>query len=209
MKKKNILIGLCLAAIAALVYFTVRPAEDTAANIDATAYAKQLSAERQRKNEFLRTDAQSPIPANVRGAFIGLTYFPADPRYRVEARLEPFADKTQRLTVRLTDGSEEIYEKLGHAVFSLDNTPCRLLIVRQKDAYFVLFRDKTSGKESYGGGRYIDLNAASFVDNRVLLDFNAAYNPYCAYNPDYACPIPPVENTLSVAVKAGEMYVAH
>ncbi|WP_310590798.1 DUF1684 domain-containing protein [Arsenicibacter rosenii] len=138
-----------------------------------------------------------------------MSYFPADLAYRVDARLEPFADKTQKMVVQLSDGSEEVYEKYAHAVFSLGGDIHRLLIVKQKENFSILFKDATSGHETYGGGRYIDLEPANMTGNQVIIDFNAAYNPYCAYNPNYACPLPPAENTLSIPVKAGERYVEH
>ena len=84
-----------------------------------------------------------------------------------------------------------------------------MLVVKYDKTYSILFRDVTSGKETYGGGRYLELDPANLSDNQVLLDFNAAYNPYCAYNPGYACPLPPKENTVSVPVRAGERYVNH
>ena len=81
--------------------------------------------------------------------------------------------------------------------------------MKVEDTYSILFRDKTTGQDTYGGGRYIELNPTEFTDNRVILDFNTAYNPYCAYNPSFACPLPPAENTLPVAVRAGERYKPH
>ena len=109
----------------------------------------------------------------------------------------------------MSDGSEEVYRKFAHAVFSLKDKPCRLLVVKLNDTYSILFRDITSGKETYGGGRYLEIDPANLTNNHAVLDFNSAYNPYCAYNPDYACPLPPAENTLLIAVKAGEKYVPH
>ncbi len=74
-----------------------------------------------------------------------------------------------------------------------------------KNYLFLPFTDLTSGEESYGGGRYIDLETTDIFNNKVIIDFNKAYNPYCAYASGYNCPIPPRENDLPVAVKAGEM----
>ncbi len=173
-------------------------------SIDPEVYRQQMDSARKQKDNFFLTDAGSPILDKT--AFKALTYFEPDPAYRVVARLEPFADKTQKLVVRMSDGSQEIYDKFAHAVFSLNGTACRLLVVKLQNTYSILFRDVTSGKETYGGGRYIELDPAKLTDTHVVLDFNTAYNPYCAYNPTYACPIPPAENTLSVAVRAGEQH---
>ncbi len=165
-------------------------------------YTKQIDTQRVNKNTFFKTSPDSPI--ENKAAFTGLSYFPASSDYLINARFEPFADKTQKLVVTLSDGSEEIYEKYGHAVFKLQGEVCRLLILKHDDVYSILFKDKTSGKTTYGGGRYIDLKENAFNDNEVEIDFNTAYNPYCVYNHTYACPLPPAENTLPIAVEAGE-----
>lgn len=212
LKNNYFRVGLLLLALLVLYYtfFTdqvASTATDLSAPADVSAYREQLATERQKKDQFLRTSADSPITDKT--GFKGLTYFDPDPAYRVTARLEPFADKTQKLVVRLSDGSEEVYDKFAHVVFSLNGEAHRLLVVKYDQTYSILFRDATSGKETYGGGRYLELDPASLTGNQVRLDFNAAYNPYCAYNPSYACPLPPKENTVSVAVRAGERYVAH
>jgi uncharacterized protein (DUF1684 family) len=213
MLKNKFLLGALFLALAAVVYFVVfdggsaGSADGLQLTLSPEAYRGQVEAARTKKDEFLRTNTESPFTDKT--AFKGLQYFAPDPSYRVVARLEPFADKTQKLVVRMSDGSEEVYDKFAHAVFSLNGEACRLLVVRLADTYSILFRDATSGKETYGGGRYLELEPADMVENQAVLDFNKAYNPYCAYNPGYACPLPPAENTLPVAVKSGEQYVAH
>ncbi|GAA4462051.1 DUF1684 domain-containing protein [Nibrella saemangeumensis] len=174
-------------------------------NIPPETYRRQVGDERQKKDDFFRTSSDSPVSDKT--AFRGLLYFPPDLTYRVSARVEPFADKSQKLIVRMSDGSEEVYTKYAHAAFSLEGQVHRLLMLQHDGNLSILFRDATSGKETYGGGRYIDIEADAIENNRVVLDFNAAYNPYCAYNPEYACPLPPAENTLPVAIRAGEKYV--
>ena len=209
LKNKYFLIGLFILALLA-VYYTFFDSGTTALtngldeSVTPEAYREQVNAARQKKDNFMQTDAGSPVTNKT--AFKGLLYFKPDPAYRVVARLEPFADKTQKLVVRMSDGSEEVYDKFAHAVFSLNGNACRLLVVKLQNTYSILFRDATSGKETYGGGRYIELDLAERNDNHAVLDFNTAYNPYCAYNPTYACPLPPAENTLPIAVRAGERY---
>lgn len=204
---RYLLIGLVLIVLAvlALTFFTGK--ETPSDTISPDMYRQQIRRERQKKDDFYRSNADSPIPDKAH--FAGLAYFDPDLTYRVTARLEPFADKTQKLVVTLSDGSEEVYEKYARAVFSLHDTLCRVLILKHEGTLSILYKDATSGHETYGGGRYIDLSPETLVDNHAVIDFNAAYNPYCAYAPQYACPLPPAENTLSVAVKAGEKYVAH
>ena len=181
------------------------PADGLNAVANPETYRQQVDTARRKKDLFFRTSAESPLLDKA--GFAGLRYFSPDLSYRVTARLEPFADKTQKLVVRMSDGSEEVYDKFAHAVFSLNGEACRLLIVKLGDTYSILFRDATARKETYGGGRYLELEPADLTANRAVLDFNKAYNPYCAYNPSYACPLPPAENTLPVAIKAGERYI--
>lgn len=198
-------IVLLLLVVLSLTFFTGR--ETASESLSPDVYRQQLRAKRQKKDAFYRSSAESPIPDKAH--FTGLVYFDPDMTYRVTARLEPFADKTQKLVIRLSDGSEEVYEKFAHAVFSLQNTLCRVLILKHDGTLSILYKDATAGHETYGGGRYIDLAPETITDNHAIIDFNAAYNPYCAYAPQYACPLPPAENTLPVAVKAGEKYVPH
>lgn len=210
-KNKFFLTGF-FVLVAVVLYFSFFDGDtDTAAGalpetVDSATYRQQLMKQREKKKEFFKTDSESPI--TDKPSFNDLIYFAPDLAYRVVARLEPFADKTQKLVVRMSDGSEEVYDKFAHAVFNLNGETCRLLVVKLKDTYSILFRDATSGKETYGGGRYLDIPPANLTDTQVLLDFNEAYNPYCAYTESYACPIPPPENRLSVVVKAGERYQA-
>lgn len=211
-KNKFFLAGLFLVILVVL-YYSFFDGSITASTgglaevVNAETYRRQMAEERTKKDQFFRTDAESPITAKK--GFTGLSYFAPDPGYRVVARLEPFADKTQKLVVRMSDGKEEVYDKFAHAVFRLQDETCRLLIVKLDNTYSILFRDATSGKTTYGGGRYLELDPANINGNQVILDFNTAYNPYCAYNPGYSCPLPPPENSLPVAVQAGEKYVPH
>jgi uncharacterized protein (DUF1684 family) len=198
-------LGLGLLTLLYVTLFDGQSSTDT--QLDPVRYRRELLEERAEKDQKFRTGSDSPITS--KSQFTGLTYFTPDPTYRVTARLEPFADKTQKLVVRMSDGSEEVYEKFAHVVFRLNGETCRLLVVKVDETYSILFRDATSGKETYGGGRYLELDPKQMGDTQAVLDFNTAYNPYCAYNPGYACPLPPAENNLSVAVKAGERYTSH
>ncbi|TNF44645.1 MAG: DUF1684 domain-containing protein, partial [Cytophagales bacterium] len=96
---------------------------------------------------------------------------------------------------------------LGALPFTIDGTEYALQVYAPKDTsdgnyWFIPFTDATSGGETYGGGRYLDIDDVS--SDTVFVDFNYAYNPYCAYNPDYACPLPPKENLLTISIEAGE-----
>ncbi|WP_020604981.1 DUF1684 domain-containing protein [Spirosoma spitsbergense] len=211
-KNKFFLTGLFLVILVVLYYSFFDSSTATSVGgltgvVNPETYRQQMEEERTKKDQFFRSDAESPLVDKKR--FTRLSYFAPDPAYRVVARLEPFADKTQKLVVRMSDGKEEVYDKFAHAVFRLQDETCRLLIVKLDNTYSILFRDATSGKTTYGGGRYLELDEAALTDNQAILDFNTAYNPYCAYNPGYSCPLPPAENSLPVAVRAGEKYSPH
>jgi uncharacterized protein (DUF1684 family) len=169
-------------------------------------YTAQLLQERADKDIFFGTSSDSPI--EDKGTFESLEYFEPDLRYRVKAKLTPYDGGEKEMTVTFTDGTTETYERYKYATFSLDGNEYRLLLVRSEGTVSLLFKDATSGTETYGGGRYLDFPVADTRSDLLVIDFNEAYNPYCVYNPSYACPLPPQENTLSVAIRAGEKYIA-
>lgn len=203
-RNRFLLVGLFLIMLT-IIYYSFFDAgnTDTPSVANPETYRMEVAQKRKDKEEFFRTSTESPFKDKT--GFKSLTYFNPDPDYRVSARLEPFADKKKSI-VRMTDGSEEVYENYAHAVFTLQDELCRLLVLKHGNTLSILFKDQTSGKETYGGGRYIDLTTDDAKENRLLIDFNEAYNPYCAYNHEYACPLPPAENTLPIAVRAGEKY---
>jgi uncharacterized protein (DUF1684 family) len=162
--------------------------------------------ERLAKDAAFKSGEESPIPPQDRPSFHGLAYYPIDPGLRFSVTLHRYPSPRH---VRLGTNTGEIRSGLryGYFEFQVGSQVCRLQVYRLEDApdrpaLFVPFRDSTSGRETYGAGRYIDLkeNTSGIYD----LDFNRAYNPSCAYNSDYSCPIPPAENTLNVPVRAGE-----
>ena len=139
--------------------------------------------------------------------FKGLSWFPVNLSYRYVVRLTP-NPRPDTTIILSTRGNRRRAIRAGWFEFAVNGRPCRLEATRllepgvgEKD-YSVFFRDATSGKESYGLGRYVDVE--SLPDGRFLLDFNRAYNPACAISDYYNCPIPPKENTLKVAIRAGE-----
>ena len=107
-----------------------------------------------------------------------------------------------------TTGEVRAYRRSGKVSFEVDGEPATLTLYTTPhgNGWFVPFRDATSGTETYGAGRYLDLERTG--DGSVMLDFNLAYNPYCAYDQRYSCPLPPVENWLQVPIRAGERNYA-
>lgn len=168
------------------------------------------------RDGLFRTHPQSPIPEDQRAGFTGLHYFDPDPAARVEAVLTPPAAPRETVIETGGDDGDITYRTAGILEFELGGTSCRLTVFAMTTyggGLFLPFRDATSGPETYGGGRYLfdtvkntdglSLEVSSDSD-RVVIDFNFAYNPSCAYSPLWACPLAPRENWLDVPVRAGE-----
>ncbi|MDG6901102.1 MAG: DUF1684 domain-containing protein [Nitrososphaerota archaeon] len=172
---------------------------------DRETWERGLTRFRKEKDEFLRASAASPIPHSERGDFSGLRYFDPDPSLRIETRLLRYSNPTS-LMMATSKGSRQLFNRVGYFEVTLEGRAVRLHAYqsaeRDDPSLFVPFRDGTSGKESYGAARYLDLKVEH--DDNYAVDFNYAYNPYCAYSEDYVCPLPPQENWLPVPVKAGE-----
>ena len=161
----------------------------------------ELSAYRANKDEYLRTDRRSPIPGEYREGFRGLSYFDWNPDLVFTVPVGP-GDGTQA-TISTSDGAERIYNHAGVARLSVGGRDVQLTLYNTGHAgFFLPFRDATSGKETYGAGRYLDLQPNE--DGTVTIDFNLAYSPFCAYSDGYSCALPPVDNWLTVPIEAGE-----
>lgn len=141
--------------------------------------------------------------------FQGLDYFLINESAIIEARFE--YNKGKKFKMLTSTDRTPVYRRYGYVYFKWNNEPCTLTVYQnlelsKKDGYkdylFIPFRDETSGEETYGGGRYLDLKKTD--SSFFVLDFNLAYNPYCAYSIRYSCPVPPEENTLHVEIEAGE-----
>jgi uncharacterized protein (DUF1684 family) len=158
---------------------------------------------RAQKDDFFRHDWQSPLTPDQRQGFLGLKYYPENPALRLTLPIEPHADQAI-VTMMTSTGSAREYEKYGQFSFEVDGEVATLQVYRDPDgAYFFLpFVDATAPDETYGAGRYLDLEQNH--DGTFTIDFNYAYNPYCAYNDRFSCPIPPKENRLKVRMEAGE-----
>lgn len=137
----------------------------------------------------------------------GLKYFPIDSKYKIRAKLEPISNK-KIVTLSTSDGKKKQYLEFAHAVFEMDDKINRLLILENVGGefdgmLFLPFGDATSAYETYGAGRYLEL--AQDGENAITIDFNEAYNPYCAYTDGFSCPFPPSGNLLTIPIRAGEM----
>jgi len=163
----------------------------------------QIQQARANKDSLLRHDPHSPIPADLRSTFKGLDYFPIDLQFFLIGDLHIYGRRRQ-IQVPATDGDFMPMERFGRFVAHLGEKPFWLEVYRslEDNSLTILFTDKTNGKETYSGGRYTHLS--NLGNGQYLLDFNESYNPYCAYNADYICPMPPAQNRLPLAIRAGE-----
>lgn len=161
------------------------------------------------KEEFVKTP-HSPLKAED---LKYLRFYDADSTFQVKATFERIT-KTRPFEMPTYSGKQKTFVKYGVLKFQIDGKRQKLYVYRSlgletlpqyKDYLFVPFKDQTSGKATYGGGRYIDLKTTDVQSGSLLLDFNKAYNPYCAYSEGFNCPIPPKENSLTVSINAGEM----
>lgn len=177
--------------------------------VQAQDFAKQTESHREKyREEFIKTP-NSPLKEKD---LKYLRFYEADSSFQVRATFERTTDAIP-FDMPTYSGKKKTYVKYGLLTFTLEDQVQTLAVYRSlglavlpqyKDYLFIPFKDKTSGKETYGGGRYLDLKTQDLKDGELLLDFNKAYNPYCAYSEGFNCPIPPKENSLIVAIKAGE-----
>ncbi|MFP4632643.1 MAG: DUF1684 domain-containing protein [Halobacteriales archaeon] len=171
-------------------------------------WKKTLRRQRDAKDEYFAEDPRSPVPDEVREDFPGLDYYPVDETYRYETELHEH-DDPERVTVATSTEGERTYLRWGEFRIEVAGREVTLQAYKSDpddDRLWVPFRDQTSGDETYGAGRYIDLESQVHEneDGTWTLDFNEAYNPTCAYSDAYDCPLPPADNWLDVAVEAGE-----
>jgi uncharacterized protein (DUF1684 family) len=161
-----------------------------------------LDAFRKAKDDFFRNDPQSPLTQDQRLAFKGLKYFPENPSLDLIVDLETYQSR-KRVSILTNTGDTQTYLRLGKLKFVVDDVPASLTVYANEHGFFVPFADSLAGKDTYGAGRYLEPERLS--DGRLHVDFNHAYNPYCAYNENWSCPITPQENRVNVPIRAGEM----
>ena len=161
-----------------------------------------IGERRRVKDEFFARSGDSPLTDEQRGSFAGLHYSPPDARLRFEAQLLRSGDGEHE-EIQTNDGQTQHLARAGTIRFEHDGRAIELAAYAQGDELFIPFRDATSGNETYGAGRYVE--AHPLGGDRYDLDFNAAYNPYCAYNDSWSCPLPPRANWMDVPIRAGEM----
>ncbi|MFC1526176.1 DUF1684 domain-containing protein [Candidatus Latescibacterota bacterium] len=151
----------------------------------------------------MRHGAHSPLLPEQRPSFEGLLYYPVDVRFRMEGQIHMYG-RQRRIAIPASGDTTALVDRFGRFVSQFAGSPFSLEIYRsvEEGRLSVFFTDQTNGTETYGGGRYAPVRHLD--GERYLIDFNEAYSPYCAYNPSYVCPLPPPQNRLPFAVRAGE-----
>lgn len=160
-----------------------------------------LHAFRAEKNELFAHHPQSPLTAEQKREFTGLEYFPENAMLRLEVLPEPLP-VPERVELQTSTGDVQVYERYARFRFTVDEQPADLTLYRSEHGFFLPFVDSLAGRETYPAGRYLE--PEPLPGGRFLVDFNLAYNPYCAYNEAWSCPITPPENRLKIPIRAGE-----
>ena len=169
----------------------------------------ELSQYRETKDQYFAHSASSPLTLRQRQSFSRLDYYPENPDLRMVIKIEEFPDDIkQAIEMATTTGDFQCKVAWGKCSFEVNGESVSLTVYQraEADGFFLPFFDSTTGQETYGGGRYLDV--LPLEDGWFLVDFNFAFNPYCAYNSSWSCVLPPSENRLGVPIRAGEKNFA-
>ncbi len=161
----------------------------------------QLAAARRQKDEFFRHNPQSPLSPEQQDLFNGLRYYDYNPALDFKVKAEAFNDG-RFVMIQTTTGEPRRFKVFGRFSFMVDEQEVSLTLYEADYGFFLPFVDAGAGSETYPSGRYLEPEYLG--DNTFHIDFNQTYNPYCAYGDGWSCPITPVENRLTVAIRAGE-----
>ncbi|MGB0522087.1 MAG: DUF1684 domain-containing protein [Flammeovirgaceae bacterium] len=199
-KPNQILFFGVVAVVALVIYYSF-----TGEQIN-SGYLTEIETFRQDKNIRFKSHDDSPLDKKQKLIFDSLSYYAPNPAMRIQADLERL-DENEVINLKTTkDGGVEQYIRWAKATFQLMGKEHEVVLLKKADQVnkkmlHLFFKDLSSGNETYGGGRYVDIEPGKTT---CMIDFNMAYNPYCAYNDFYICPIPPRENYLDIEIQAGE-----
>jgi uncharacterized protein len=206
---KHILIILSILALSAFWACNNPESQQKEETPKASPGKQEIQNERKRLDSLFADTLQSPLKLEDLKDFDSLNYFPPNENYKVQAKFVR-TPNSQAFGMPTNTERRPVYEKYGEAHFQLKGENLVLNIYQNhelrekpeyKDYLFLPFADATNGHESYSGGRYMDMSIPE--GDSVIIDFNKAYNPYCAYNEKYSCPLIPKENTLDIRIEAG------
>ncbi len=160
-----------------------------------------LAIARAEKDDFFAYHPQSPIDHEQKENFDGLNYFSENQALRFETEIDEF-DQKEEIEIQTSTGDVQHYIRFGKIHFEVEGEPAALTVYESHHGFFIPFVDSQAGRETYGAGRYLDPEV--LPNGNLLVDFNLSYNPYCAYNEHWSCPVTPWENRLKVPIRAGE-----
>ncbi len=161
----------------------------------------ELDEFRAEKDDFFRHHPQSPLTPAQKRIFQGLEYFPEAPNLRLEVKVDELPEK-ERFEMQTSTGDVQSYQRFGRFRFTVEGQEVELTIYQNEHGFFLPFVDSLAGQETYPAGRYLE--PEPLPGGHFIVDLNLAYNPYCAYNEMWSCPITPAENRLKVPIRAGE-----
>ena len=161
----------------------------------------ELTTLRRSKDDYMAQDPHSPLTDNQKHGFNGLDYFPENTDLNILVNVDQFQEKA-KIQMQTSTGDFQSFQRFGNFKFSMEGEAAELTIYVNEHGFFLPFVDSLAGDKTYPAGRYLDPEPQD--DGKFLVDFNQAYNPYCAYNDRWSCPFPPAENRIQVPVRAGE-----
>lgn len=161
----------------------------------------RLQEFRASKDDFFASHPQSPLTFEQKQSFHGLDYYDENPDLQLEVDVKKFSEQKQ-VEIQTSTGQTQTYTRYGMFRFNVDGQDAELTLYASSHGFFLPFADSSAGEETYPAGRYLEPDP--LPGDRFLVDFNLAYNPYCAYNEMWSCPLTPPENRLKVPIRAGE-----
>lgn len=192
MFKNKVFLVIMILGIIGIMFYSLSGSE---------SYADTVKKQRDTFVKNLMSENDSPI-ASLKD-FSGIKYFEADKKFIIDANFKAESVEGQGM-ILMTDSTQTEIKKAGTATFSVNGKTFTVNVFDEGEHFLFPFRDLTSGKETYGGGRFINIPKESLNDDKLEIDFNNAHNFYCAYNESYICPIPPKENFIDAEIRAGE-----
>lgn len=191
MFKNKVFLVIIILGIIGIMFYSLSGSE---------SYADTVKKQRDTFLKNLMSEDDSPI-ASLKD-FSGIKYFDADKNFIIDADFK--AESAGQGMMLMTDSTQTEIKKAGTATFLVNGKTFTVNVFDEGEHFLFPFRDLTSGKETYGGGRFINIPKESLKDDKLEIDFNNAHNFYCAYNESYICPIPPKENFIDAEIRAGE-----
>lgn len=197
MFKNKWFVGIFIAVLAIIMYYSLSTE---------LPYNERIESSREAYKQNILSMEDSPIDLDT---FEHFEYFSPNEAFVFTGEFTA-TNQGKEFSLTMTDSTTTVVPLAGTAVIQLEGKPIKLQLFDEGDTYLLPFNDLTNGQETYGGGRYINIDRKSVNSGKITIDFNEAHNFYCAYNFNYICPIPPAENSIQVKISAGEkIYGEH